>query len=242
MQKIHASALSIEASKKASELVDAKSAKAPEDFHWAIAFADGRLAVVANSEKGYELAIKELFTTYIRNGMIIVKSNLVAEGTLTYADYKAELDEAARQEAEAKKEANQKILDELMPKVIAQRNSLSNYMGKINPYNVNDSKIYLFKQYTKNIGTSSWGASPVKPTSDQHPRLLVAEDMLPDLRISLDQDNAFTKRFFELLDAAESLRMLDFLNGVTYSTDGEIKNVSKSTYIITPNNVDVSDH
>ena len=43
-----------EASKKASELVDAKSAKAPEDFHWAIVFADGKLAVVANSAKGYE--------------------------------------------------------------------------------------------------------------------------------------------------------------------------------------------
>ena len=45
----------------------------------------------------------------------------------------------------------------------------------------------------------------------------------------------------ELLDTASTLRMLDFLNGVTYSTDGEIKNVSKSTYIITPRNVDVSD-
>lgn len=45
----------------------------------------------------------------------------------------------------------------------------------------------------------------------------------------------------ELLDMPSTLRMLDFLNGVTYSTDGEIKNVSKSTYIITPNNVDVSD-
>ena len=32
------------------------------------------------------------------------------------------------------------------------------------------------------------------------------------------------------------------INGVTYSTDGEIKNVSRSTYIITPNNVDVSDN
>ena len=45
----------------------------------------------------------------------------------------------------------------------------------------------------------------------------------------------------ELLDPAQTLRMLDFLNGVTYSTDGNIKNVSKSTFIITPHNVDVSD-
>ena len=45
----------------------------------------------------------------------------------------------------------------------------------------------------------------------------------------------------ELLDNVQTVRMLDFLNGVTYSTDGEIKNVAKSTYIITPQNVDVSD-
>ena len=45
----------------------------------------------------------------------------------------------------------------------------------------------------------------------------------------------------ELLDNPSTLRMLDFLNGVTYSTEGEIKNVSKATYIITPHNVDVSD-
>lgn len=44
----------------------------------------------------------------------------------------------------------------------------------------------------------------------------------------------------EVLDEAQTLRMLDFLNGVTYSNDGEIKNVAKSTYIITPHNVDVS--
>ena len=45
----------------------------------------------------------------------------------------------------------------------------------------------------------------------------------------------------ELLDNAAIIRMLDFLNGVTYCTDGDIKNVSRSTYIITPHNVDVSD-
>ena len=45
----------------------------------------------------------------------------------------------------------------------------------------------------------------------------------------------------ELLDNVQTVRMLDFLNGVTYSNDGEIKNVAKSTFIITPNGVDVSD-
>jgi len=44
----------------------------------------------------------------------------------------------------------------------------------------------------------------------------------------------------ELFDPASTLRMLDFLNGVTYSTGGDIKQVAQGTYIITPHNVDVT--
>ena len=44
----------------------------------------------------------------------------------------------------------------------------------------------------------------------------------------------------ELFDAPTTMRMLDFLNGVTYSTGGDIKQVAQGTYIITPNNVDVT--
>ena len=44
----------------------------------------------------------------------------------------------------------------------------------------------------------------------------------------------------ELMDKAQGLRMLDFLNGVTYSLGGDIKNVSPGTYIITPNNIDIT--
>ena len=43
----------------------------------------------------------------------------------------------------------------------------------------------------------------------------------------------------ELLDKAATVRMLDFLNGVTYTKDGEIKNVAANTFIITPNGIDV---
>ncbi len=38
----------------------------------------------------------------------------------------------------------------------------------------------------------------------------------------------------ELLDKETIKRMLDFLNGVTYTTGGEVRNVSQGTYIITP--------
>ena len=43
----------------------------------------------------------------------------------------------------------------------------------------------------------------------------------------------------ELFDPSSTMRMLDFLNGVTYTMDGEIKNVAPNTYIITPNGIDV---
>ena len=43
----------------------------------------------------------------------------------------------------------------------------------------------------------------------------------------------------EMLDRAAVTRMLDFLNGVTYTTGGEVKNVSQGTYIITPSGINV---
>lgn len=42
-------------------------------------------------------------------------------------------------------------------------------------------------------------------------------------------------------DKQSVLRMLDFLNGVTYTMDGGIKKISKNSYLITPKNVDVQD-
>ncbi len=45
----------------------------------------------------------------------------------------------------------------------------------------------------------------------------------------------------DLLDRSVCIRMLDFLNGVTYTTEGYINAVAQSTYIITPSDVDVSD-
>ena len=45
----------------------------------------------------------------------------------------------------------------------------------------------------------------------------------------------------ELVDRATTIRMLDFLNGVTYTKDGEIKNVAPNTYIVTPSGIDIND-
>ena len=45
----------------------------------------------------------------------------------------------------------------------------------------------------------------------------------------------------EATNTEEAKRMLDFLAGVAYSIDGQLKNVANNTYIITPCNVDVAD-
>ena len=45
----------------------------------------------------------------------------------------------------------------------------------------------------------------------------------------------------EMLDSGVITRMLDFLNGVTYTTEGYIKQVGKNNYAITPSDVDISE-
>ena len=46
----------------------------------------------------------------------------------------------------------------------------------------------------------------------------------------------------EAVDRPSMIRMLDFLNGVTYCTDGEIKKVAAATFVITPRaGIDVTD-
>ena len=45
----------------------------------------------------------------------------------------------------------------------------------------------------------------------------------------------------ELLDKDTIKRMLDFLNGVTYTKGGEIKNVAQGTYIITPTGININE-
>ena len=44
----------------------------------------------------------------------------------------------------------------------------------------------------------------------------------------------------EVLDRGTITRMLDFLNGVTYTKNGEVKNVSPGTYIITPGGININ--
>ena len=72
----------------------------------------------------------------------------------------------------------------------------------------------------------------IRPESYEEVRT-VADNLLAGCTVVLN---------VEALDKHVIFRMLDFLNGVTYCQDGEIKRVAPSTFIITPHsNVDISD-
>ena len=65
-----------------------------------------------------------------------------------------------------------------------------------------------------------------------------------DEQVSVVADNLAARRSIVLnLEGANkenAYRILDFLSGVVYSIDGNLKRVAANTYIITPNNVDIS--
>ncbi len=45
----------------------------------------------------------------------------------------------------------------------------------------------------------------------------------------------------EAMERADAIRLLDFLDGVTYVTEGTITQRNKKTFVITPSNVNISD-
>ena len=187
------------ASIKAAEYVNEKVAKAPQDFHWAMAYVDGKLAIVANNTMAYELAIEAFFANYVKDDSIVIKSKLYIYDTLTLADYEAYLEELERIEAEKKKEEMAKLLAEIKPLVESQREELKTYEGQISKYTEGDPMIKLFNQYTANIGNSSWGTVPYSIT-EEHPRLLITSSQIPAVKASIEKDTVFAQRFLEKLE------------------------------------------
>lgn len=60
----------------------------------------------------------------------------------------------------------------------------------------------------------------------------IADYLIDGYTVVLDTEN---------VDTPTCVRMLDFLNGVTYTIDGFIKPTAKNSYLITPSGVDVSE-
>ena len=84
----------------------------------------------------------------------------------------------------------------------------------------------------KNNRSSGVELKVIRPESYEEVRT-VADNLIDGCTVVLN---------VEALDKHVIFRMLDFLNGVTYCSDGEIKKVAQNTFIITPHSrVDISD-
>ena len=122
---------------------------------------------------------------------------------------------------------------------------------KINKKLSEDDEEITFKSYDDESerlgsGAPSLGSELKADTKEKDSSIkfkVIKPESFEDVRAIADHLIEGCTVFFnaELLDRETCQRMLLFLNGVTYTTDGEIKAVSHNTYIITPHDVDVSD-
>ncbi len=82
-----------------------------------------------------------------------------------------------------------------------------------------------------NIGGSSIELKVVRPEALDD-AVIISEHLMSGRTVVLNM---------EALNKDVSLRLRDFLNGVAYAIGGQIRCVANTTYIATPNNVDVTD-
>ena len=84
---------------------------------------------------------------------------------------------------------------------------------------------------TLNLGGSSMELKVVYPTSYTEVTA-IADHLLSGCTVFLN---------LEKTDRELTRRILDFVAGVAYCVDGDIKKVSNATFIVSPSNVDVSE-
>lgn len=82
-----------------------------------------------------------------------------------------------------------------------------------------------------NIGGSNIELKVVRPEKYSD-ATIIADHLLSNRTVVLNLENT---------DKATAHRLIEFLGGVTYALSGGIKKVANDTFIITPNNVSVSE-
>ena len=180
---------------KAAKALYAKVSSS-DNFAWAFAFRDGDLAIYAESDIAYEQAISDLVSKNVNLGKLIIDKNFSATGVYTQAQYQALLNQIAKEEQSvAQHEAS---IDSILALLEAQREELKTYMGKVSKYDENDTEILLFQQYREHLGYPTSGRPPVTPSED-HPRLLITSDMIPEIQKSLRASDDKAKQFQTLI-------------------------------------------
>ena len=101
------------------------------------------------------------------------------------------------------------------------------------------------RSYSNNTSYSSYSASSSgSSSSGASLELKVVKLDRYDESINAVADHLINRRTvvlnLENANKESAHRILDFLSGVVYSIDGNLKHVATNTFVITPNNVDVS--
>ena len=87
-------------------------------------------------------------------------------------------------------------------------------------------------------------AYPTQETAKQHSNKVVNINATTQLQVVLVKPERFDAKRTVVLNLEStnkevSRRLIDFLSGVAYANNGQIKRVATSTFIITPYNVDI---
>ena len=132
--------------------------------------------------------------------------------------------------------------------------------GMVNPEGMDDNydDDYIYDDVEENDGYNDYQASsqnagyqqPQQPQRSANMSLnssaLELKVVRPERFDSVNQiaDHLLNKRTvvlnLEATNKETARRLIDFLSGVAYSIDGSLKRVAANTFVITPNNVDVS--
>ena len=200
----------------AMAFLDEKMANSEDSIHCVFHYADEKLAIVANGEAAYEMAISKFLDMYSANAKISFKDTLKEHVSLSeneYLDYKFDKYLEDREEVE---DQHDKDLDKLLDKLEDQRDELVS----------SDA----FGSSTKDIGYSLWGEVPVKP-SDDHPRLLLNKDTLDGVKRALmltgDKNSAAVLGYFDAAVSGDAILPPPKYQGTNTTVDAdEIHNFS----------------
>ncbi len=171
----------------AKAFLDEKMAGSENELHCVFHYMDGRLAIIANSEMAYEMAINKFLDTYLKDGKIVFLDTLKEYISISENDYlDGKLDNYLAGKEDIEKQ-HKKELDDLLEKLEDQRDELT--------------KSDFFGKSTANIGASKWG-EPIADPIDEHPRLFLNSSTLPEVKRALMLSGDGTNlRLLDLFDA-----------------------------------------
>ncbi len=121
--------------------------------------------------------------------------------------------------------------------------------GFVNPDSINDEDLYDYPmedEFENDVDDGSYQFQTNASGMSLNGNALELKVIRPDRYESVSQiaDHLLNKRTvvlnLEATNKETSRRIIDFLTGVAYSIGGNLKKVANNTYVITPNNVDVS--